>query len=370
MKVLFVTNVLAPYRAMFFSMLGNYCELTVLAELDSVKSRDDKWYPTKYNNYNYISLHGKAFYHEDITFGIGVVNSIRKDKYDWVIFGTYTDPSQIVAIEYCRLVNQRYIISDDGCFISDNKLLVNLLKRHILSNASAYLTTSDCAIKTLNFYGVKKNIYKYPFSSIMGKDIANTDDLYNKKYYKNKLKIKEGKIIICVARSIPIKGIDVLLECLSAYRLSEIGVYIIGGECTEEYKNIIDKEKIFNVRFIPFVQPEVLRLFYKAADCFVLPTRGDTWGLVINEAIAQGLPVVTTERCLAGTELIKDGINGFLVPINNSSLLADKVNEIITDDDLAIEMGRNNIKLAHSFTIETMVDTHRKILDALSSLKG
>ena len=50
-----------------------------------------------------------------------------------------------------------------------------------------------------------------------------------------------------------------------------------------------------------------------ASDLFVLPTREDIWGLVINEAMSFGLPIITTRKCIAGTELITDGENGYLL---------------------------------------------------------
>ena len=62
-----------------------------------------------------------------------------------------------------------------------------------------------------------------------------------------------------------------------------------------------------------------------AADAFVLPTREDIWGLVINEAMAYGLPVVTTDRCNAGLELIKNNVNGYVVHVDDKGELAKKL---------------------------------------------
>ena len=53
-----------------------------------------------------------------------------------------------------------------------------------------------------------------------------------------------------------------------------------------------------------------------------MPTREDIWGLVINEAMAYGLPIITTDNCLAGLELIKNEENGYIIPVNNTELLA------------------------------------------------
>lgn len=57
-----------------------------------------------------------------------------------------------------------------------------------------------------------------------------------------------------------------------------------------------------------------------AADIFVHPTREDIWGLVVNEAMAKGLPVITTDRCVAGLELIKNESVGRIVPVENIDL--------------------------------------------------
>ena len=63
---------------------------------------------------------------------------------------------------------------------------------------------------------------------------------------------------------------------------------------------MIRKFKCKNVYFIEFKKSEELNEYYKAADIFVHPTREDIWGLVVNEAMAKGLPVVTTNNVLQG----------------------------------------------------------------------
>ena len=97
MNILFVTNLLSLYRAKFFSELGKCCNLTVITELDKVESRDKKWIPKEFSNYKHIPLHLNSFYHDDLSIGIAVANYIRKHKFDFIVFGVYTDPSQFIG---------------------------------------------------------------------------------------------------------------------------------------------------------------------------------------------------------------------------------------------------------------------------------
>lgn len=60
-----------------------------------------------------------------------------------------------------------------------------------------------------------------------------------------------------------------------------------------------------NIVFVEFKTKEDLIDYYRAADLFVLPTREDIWGLVVNEAMAAGTPVITTTNCGAGMEILK-----------------------------------------------------------------
>ena len=142
-----------------------------------------------------------------------------------------------------------------------------------------------------------------------------------------KLGLEEEKIVISVGQFIYRKGFDVLIR--SAGRLNKnIGIYIIGGEPNDYYLNLKNEYKAENLHFIGFKSKYELAEYYKAADLFVFPTREDIWGLVVNEAMAYGLPVITTNRCISGLELV-DSRNGFIINVNSEEELICSINKIL-----------------------------------------
>jgi glycosyltransferase involved in cell wall biosynthesis/GT2 family glycosyltransferase len=91
---------------------------------------------------------------------------------------------------------------------------------------------------------------------------------------------------------------------------------------------------------------EELFELYRQADIFVLPTMGETYGLVLCEAMASGLPVVAT-NVGAIPELVEDGVTGLLVPPHSPTALADALRTLIREPDLRRSMGERGLKLAH-----------------------
>lgn len=173
------------------------------------------------------------------------------------------------------------------------------------------------------------------------------------------------KIAITVGQFIHRKGFDVLLNAWSKCD-KEYELYIIGAEPTNEYLDIKEKMQLENVYFEGFKRKEELWRYYQAADLFVFPTREDIWGLVVNEAMANGLPVITTDKCVAGLELIKDGENGYIIPTGNADELAKRINELLRDDWLLEKMAKNNLQKIRRYTVENMANVHASILKEYS----
>ena len=116
-----------------------------------------------------------------------------------------------------------------------------------------------------------------------------------------------------------------------------------------------------NVHFLGFMKKEKLLRYYQAADLFVLPTREDIWGLVINEAMAYGLPVITPDRCVAGLELVEDGVNGYIVPVGDVDALAEKIRQVFRGDPA--QMGAASLEKVRRYTIENMAKVHEEIFE-------
>ncbi|WP_428909807.1 glycosyltransferase family 4 protein [Niallia sp. Krafla_26] len=354
LKVLFLVNIPSPYRVDFFNELGKHCELTVLFEREITNERDKSWLGKDFKNFKAVFLKGKKI-SKNIFVCIEVINYIQKRLFDVFVIGGYSTPTGMLAIEVLKIKKIPFILNSDGGIMKIENKVKFLIKKHFISSASSWLSTGKQTNEYLVYYGAKtENIFVYPFTSLFKKDLLeDLVDQLTKERIKEKLNINQEKVILSVGRFINIKGFDILLKA-STKLPREYGIYIIGGEPTQEYLSIIKKLKINNVHFVDFKTKDVLKMYYMASDIFVLPTRGDVWGLVINEAMAYGLPVVTTDKCVAGLELVKNYENGFIIPANDSDTLAKSIRIILEDNTLLKDMARNNLMKIRYYTIENM----------------
>lgn len=365
MRVLFVTNLPSPYRVDFFNELGKKVDLTVCYERKKSSERNEKWINEAKRTYKEIYISAKTL-GVDRSIGLGIVRALRK-KYDYVIISGWSSPSVMLAIVYCQIHNIPYIMEDDGGLINPNGEKHKFVKRLLLRKLVAYFTTTTENVTVMNQLGVKKDkIYKYPFSSILNRDIK--DGLLKKENVntiRQSLEITEKNVILAVGQFIDRKGFDVLLKAFSKMP-DDCGLYFVGGKPTQQYLDIVEHEHIKNVHFIGFMEKEELKLYYAAADIFVHPTREDIWGLVVNEALAAGLPVITTNRCGAGLELIKNNENGFLVDVEDIDKLCEKMQTILYDKELKQKMEKNAVEVIKNYTIEEMALWHFKQLSKIS----
>lgn len=361
MRVLFTTNIPSPYRVDFFNELGKTCDLTVLYERSDANNRNKEWLLAKAINFKEIFLQGYKV-GNDSAFCPEIVNYFDEKLYDVFVVGGYCTPSGILSILYLKFKKIPFVLDFDGGFIKANKTLRHYLKKFLISSASWWTSTGPKTTEYLCYYGAKpENIFNYPFTSIRKNDIINkTVEDAEKQAFREELKMSEDKIMTSVGRFAYVKGYDVLLKACTQLN-KDIGVYIIGGKVTDEYADMKRKLNLPNVHFVEFKTKNALAKYYKASDLFVLPTREDIWGLVINEAMAYGLPIITTDRCIAGLELVKNGENGYIVPVEDSDALAEKCKKILADDMLCKKMSEKSLEKIQEYTIENMADRYLQI---------
>lgn len=359
-KVLFITNIPSPYRVDFFNELGKNVDLTVVYEARRAKGISFDW-NEQFSNFKAIFLSDGEIKEEKFNFG--VLKYIIRGKYDCFFVTNYAYKTELLA--YLKLVLEKipFVLEIDGAILKRESFPLYRFKRFLLTKPYAYFSPSKVSDDFLKHYGAKsETINRYNFTSLRKIDILEKPtENHNKEIIKEKFKVEKRIVILCVAQIINRKGIDVLLESLSTIT-EDYRCYIIGEKPDKEYFENISRQINSKTEIVSFKKKSELEQYYKMADIFVLPTRFDVWGLVINEAMAYGLPVITTQCCGAGLELIKDGVEGYLVPAENSADLRDKISELIDNEEKRKQMGVNGLKRIQEYSIEKMVETHMAFL--------
>lgn len=365
MKILMLTNIPSPYRVDFFNELGKYCELTVLFEKKESDERDNSWKNFKAKHFTAVFLNGKRIGVAE-AFCPGVICYLKKNTYDYIIVTNFSDITGIISILYMKSRKISYGIESDGGFAGTGRGIKEYIKRLLLSTASFYFSTAKKHDEYYTVYGAKKEqIIRYPFSSLHDSDILNQPvSAEEKNAIKKKLNINEEKVILSVGQFVYRKGYDVLLNALTDLD-DNIGCYIVGGEPTEEYIKLIEKNNLKNIHFVSFKKKNELDEYYKAADLFVLPTREDIWGLVINEAMAKGLPVITTDKCIAGLELIDNRKIGRIVQSEDAASLSKAINEEISE--ISIQKSIGVLNRIRDYSIEKMAQVHISALERMKT---
>ncbi|MBP3684218.1 MAG: glycosyltransferase family 4 protein [Oscillospiraceae bacterium] len=362
-KVLFLTNFASPYRVHFFDELGKYVDVTVLYSdrVEDITHRDKSWFEEGEGGFHPVQLTKTAGV-KDENLCMDVLPWLKK-KWDAIVIGGYSSPTAILAMLWLRLHRIPFYMEVDGGLVRQERRIKYLVKRTLVRLAPRWLSTGRFTTKYLVHYGAEEEkVTNYPFSSLYENNILpGIVSREEKLLLRQELDIPEKHMLLAIGQFIHRKGFDVLLR--SAVELDKnVGIYIVGGEATEEYRSMKERLGLTNVHFLGFQKKDTLEKFYKAADLFVLPTREDIWGLVINEAMAYGLPVITTDRCVAGLELVEDGVNGYIVPVEAEADLAEKIRMVLASDMEA--MGKASLEKIRPYTLENMAKVHAEIFES------
>lgn len=144
------------------------------------------------------------------------------------------------------------------------------------------------------------------------------------------------------------KGLDVLVRAYSLYRSRSQNPWalsVVGNG--PESSRISGRE---GIDVLPFRQPAELPTLFRSADCFVLPSRFEPWGVVVAEACASGLPVILSSACGAADHLLDIGRNGLGFPSEDHAALADCLATVSTMSlEERTQWGRRSSALAHEF---------------------
>lgn len=276
-----------------------------------------------------------------------IINTWRPDVLH-VFFAFPTGPLGYL----CKILkNKPYVVSllggDVPGFLPDETGWL-----HTLLKPAFYLVLSRADAIVANSAGLK-NLTEKSFNARPVHVITNGIDLLEFKPYEKSTDDTVFQLLF-VGRFVPQKGLDVLLqavkELIREKKIQNIRLTVV-GDGPEKYKSqylsfIKDNALTEYVRFLGWVPLETLPSLYSAADVFILPSTFEGMASVVLQSLACGTPVIST-RVFGSEDIIREGHNGFLLNIGDAPAIAEKIQKIMQDKNLALTMkacARESVK--------------------------
>jgi len=248
-----------------------------------------------------------------------IAKAFRKADPAVAMIPGWATPASLIALEWC-LRNQRpaVVMSESNAFDVKRYALRELIKRIVVSLFSAGLAGGQLQREYLITLGLPSN------RVLTGYDVVDNDYFAQsanevrrkKEEVRNKYGLPE-KYFLASARFVPKKNLRRLMEGYAFYRSlarpNHWKLVLLGdGPLQPELVTLRDKlELATDVLFPGFIQYRELPAYYALAGAFVHASTTEQWGLVVNEAMATGLPVIVSKRCGCVPDLVAEGKNGF-----------------------------------------------------------
>jgi glycosyltransferase involved in cell wall biosynthesis len=342
-KVAFVTNFCPHYRARSFELLANHCDTTYF-----FFSAGGEWY--------WDQAHGVGrgnFRHEYLT-GIQIGRTripytlpckLWRGNYDVYlkcINGRFALP---ITYAIARLRGKPFVLWT-GIWMRLQTPMHRLawpLTKFIYLHADAIVTYGTHVKQYLINEGVPAERLFPSHHAVHNPDYNQAVPDEAIRELRRNLGLTTGqKVVLFVGRLVEVKGLSYLLDAFA--RISVPGaVLVLVGQGPEEARLRQQVECLGltdRIRFVGYIPTNQTTIYYAMAWVHVLPSittpaGRETWGLVINEAFNQGVPsIATTAVGAAAGGLVEDGVTGFVVPERDAESLADRLQCILSDDDI------------------------------------
>lgn len=378
-KVILLTETLSPYRIPVFNEIAGHLRDQLLVLFFSETEKRQQWRIYKENiKFWYEVLPSILCQRKGSTpyfFNPTILYKLLKYSPDIIIISGYYQPSSFLTMLYAKFFKRRIILWCESNKYDQrlNYPLVEAYKRWFVRNCTGYIVPGKASFEYLISLGAEaKKIWVAP-------NAVDNDYFYQAidKYRQNKEIFKQSKgypekIILYVGHLVDQKGI---LDLLKAFQIlareqSDLGLLLIGsGEGEKRYKNFCQTNNIENVFFEGFVHQEQLPAYYAASDVFVLPTHSDTWGLVLNEAMACKLPVISSNVAGAAHDLVSNGVNGYIFQKGDIHQLATYLKDILSDEQKRIKMGQMSLNIIKDYSPQKCAEGPIRAIKEIGGLR-
>jgi len=362
-RVAVITEIISPYRIPVFNALarqkGIELHVIFLAETDPSQRR---WLVYKDEiefSYEVLPAWRRRWGDLHILLNRGLWPSLQRFRPNSILCGGYNYPAFWEALIWAKFHSAHFVawIESTSRDQRDPSVLAAFIKRQFIRNSSAFAVPGKSAFEYVTSMGVPaERIHTAP-NAVDNHRFADLARSARERGAQCRTELGlPSRYFMYAGRVTREKGVFQLLEAytqLDPELRSQVGLVLV-GEDTARNELMQNAAKVYpcTVVFPGFAQRDQLAAFYALAEVMVFPTLSDPWGLVVNEAMACGLPIIVSDAAGCVADLVHDGENGYVIPSGNVDKLAEAMATFARDPQLASRMGQRSARLIEGFSPE------------------
>lgn len=363
-SVFILHNQISPYRLPIFEALTTWYDVSVY--FARTRSPDREWQASlKSNTFEYDI--GSFVEIGEVLINYDLVRKLRSRSYDVYIIASITESTvfSVLLTWFTAKLRRKPLIFWSEFVETDyhaenyplKRRIGDIYRRRIAKDADRCIAFSKMNEQHLLNLGVDEEKIIRTAQIMPVEQMANVDDVD-----ESGIKNTERTTVLSLCYLRQNKGISELVRAFKKLNPDDAELIIAGdGPQMQHLQELASG--IENIRFTGYIEEPKKARIYDASDVFVLPTKWDSWGLVVNEAMYHGLPVITTES--AGSKELIDG-NGFVVEPGDVSALEEALDRLLADAELRIEMGERSKEIIKQYDTELLVSAFRQAIDGIT----
>jgi len=363
MKILFLTNLCPPYRLPLFETLSREYDVCFVFTKEGSLAAQARGSYSGWTNF------GKLRYSLCLT-KIRLALKLLGADYD-VLVADFPVWDSWFEFIIARLRRKRVIFWVEE-WHQPRTLIRNLsspILRYMANSCDAIVASGSAAKAHMIDYGaISQKIFIAP-------DVSEVEEVPKRTSKARALASSNNFVILYLGRLVRYKGAEYLIKAFSRLEKERDNVKLVivgNGNFRSVLEQMVQELELQNVELIGACDDRNKPLYYSMCDLFVLPSIWqhdycEAWGLVLNEVMQFGKPVIATDAVGSAFDLIKNGVNGYMVRNTDVDSLYQAIKKIVENPKLAKTMGVQSKRIIEEgFTYTHMI---RGFKDAISFVK-
>ena len=292
-----------------------------------------------------------------------IIDVLKSELYELFVLSDYSAPTTQFAMRWLTWHKKKWVFwGEIPGYLNRGRLgsaLRRQLQQPIAKGAIAIAAMGSHAVEAYRHRFTSIPVFNIPYFC----DLAPFKNAALKRYKCEKATID----ILYSGQLIRRKGVDVLIHAFIRIceEIPNVRLQLLGaGPCVNYLMRMIPFQFRDRVNFLGFEQPDSVPKLFASADIFVLPSRHDGWGVVVNEALGAGLPIIVSDR-VGARDLVQSEVNGLIVPAGDVDGLAAALLRLAGCPSLRRSFAMSSAARANQWGLDEGVTRWQELADQI-----